>query len=548
MTVGVEVTTGPLGQGFANAVGLAAAEVHLSARFNQPEHAVFDNYTYVVAGDGCMQEGITAEAASLAGHWGLEKLIAFYDDNGITIDGPAHLAFTEDVGKRFEAYGFHVIRVSDGDNDLEGIDRAIAQAKAVKGKPKLIIIKTTIGIGSKVAGNAKAHGAPLGADEVGKVKTKLDFDPAQKFHVPPEVSEFYAKLAEKGVQSNKAYDAMLEKYRKDHSDLANELSERLNKVLTVDLQSLMPSFKGDLATRKCSEMVFEAVAPVVPALVGGSADLTESNLTTWKKDFADFQKDTPAGRYFRYGIREHAMFAVNSGMAAYGALIPFAATFLNFITYGFPAVRLAALSHFQSIYVMTHDSIGLGEDGPTHQPIEVLPLLRATPNLLVLRPADGKETASAYLSALANTTGPSVICLSRQKLPQLPGSSIDGAKQGAYVIHKESSALKVILLSTGSEVSLCVQAAEKDAGIRVVSMPCWELFEQQDDKYQEQVLPKDVPKVSVEAASTFGWARHAQYHLGVDQFGKSGPYDQVYEAFGLTPSNIYSFIQEKKLL
>lgn len=465
----------------------------------------------------------------------------FYDDNHITIDGGTDLSFTEDVEMRFKAYGYHTQYVADGDHDLEGIARAIEAARAVTDKPSLIRLRTTIGFGSNVQGSAKAHGSPLGSDALAAVKAHFGFDPSQTFVVPEEVSRYYLVVCQKGDESHQVWNNAFAEYERVYPELATEFTRRIQGKLPSNLLEVLPKYSANdsaIATRKLSETVLCALSQVLPEIVGGSADLTPSNLTKWKGS-VDFQRPGPlgsyAGRYIRYGVREHAMFAIGNGIFAYGGLIPFTSTFLNFISYGIGAVRLAALSHFQQIFIMTHDSIGLGEDGPTHQPIETLAALRAMPNLLTIRPADGNEVSGAYLVALENKSRPSVLALSRQNLPQLQGSSIEAVHKGAYVLSGPENP-KLVLVSTGSEVSLCVDVAKKlsNKAIRVVSMPCQELFDEQPESYKVSVFPPSVPVLSVEAACTFGWQKYATHTIGIDSFGSSGPYQEVYAKYGLT--------------
>jgi len=436
LTEGVEVTTGPLGQGVANAVGMAMAEAHLAANFNKPGFELINNYTYVFCGDGCLQEGVSAEAASLAGHLGLGKLIMIYDDNRITIDGNTELSFSEDVPKRFEAYGWHTITVENGDTNLDGIEAAIRAAQHVTDKPSIISVKTTIGYASKLAGTAEAHGSPLGEAELRAVKQKLGFDPEKKFHVDAAVYEAYKAHVAEGEQAAQAWAQLLDGYATEYPQLAADFKRRVAGEFPAGWKDNLPVFtpqdKPD-ATRNLSGVVLNKFAAVLPEMIGGSADLTGS-VKTQIKGSSDFQKGAYAGRYFRFGVREHGMAAIGNGMVAYGAVIPFTATFLNFIEYCFPAVRLSALSHFGQLYIMTHDSIGLGEDGPTHQPVEALSLCRATPDLNVFRPADGNEVVGSYVCALEERQRPSVLSLTRQNLPQLHGSSAAAVAKGAYVL------------------------------------------------------------------------------------------------------------------
>eukprot|EP01103_Thecamoeba_quadrilineata_P005570 TRINITY_DN15348_c0_g1_i1.p1 TRINITY_DN15348_c0_g1~~TRINITY_DN15348_c0_g1_i1.p1 ORF type:complete len:672 (-),score=120.14 TRINITY_DN15348_c0_g1_i1:69-2063(-) len=542
---GIEVTTGPLGQGVSNAVGLAIAQEHLGATFNKPGFEIFNNYTFVFVGDGCLQEGVSSESASLAGHLGLGRLIVLYDDNEITIDGKTELSFTEDVLKRYESYGWHTQYVANGDNDLASIQRAIEVAKKVLDRPSLIKIRTTIGKGSKLQGTEKVHGAPLAADDVVQLKQSLGLDPKMTFHVPEDVLKVYRSQIEKGQRAESEWNALFKQYSQKFPKEAAEISRRFKRELPVGWKDKLPRYKPSdaaLATRQSSQKVLTAIGEIIPELIGGSADLTHSNLTILPKT-TDFQKKTPAGRYIRYGVREHGMAAISNGLHAYGALIPFCATFLNFISYAYGAVTLSALSRHQVIYIMTHDSIGLGEDGPTHQPVEKLAACRALPFLLTFRPADGNEVSGAYAAALEHAQ-PSVIALSRQAVPNLVGSSIEAVNQGGYILSRPKDGVrpKVILVGTGTEVSLCVEAAtllEKNGvATQVVSFPCWELFEQQSLEYRQQVFIPAVPVVSVEAASTFGWSKYAHAHVGLETFGESGPAKDVYKYFGITADNI----------
>lgn len=492
-------------------------------------------------------------------HLGLGKLIFIYDDNAISIDGSTDLAFTENVIQRFEAYGFHCQSVEDGDSDLEGIAKAIDAARAVKDRPSLIKVRTTIGFSSKQQGTEKVHGAPLGPEDLAQVKKGLGFADEPPFTVSEKVYAFYQKVVQSNKQLNAEWDEKMRNYSRQHQKEAEELMRRLAKKLPDDLYQRLPRYKpgtAEIATRKLSETVLNTICDTLPELIGGSADLTHSNLTKWK-DSADFQRPGPlgnySGRFVRFGVREHAMFGICNGMAAYNGLIPFASTFLNFISYGLGSVRLSALSHQQVLYIMTHDSIGLGEDGPTHQPIETLAGLRALPNCLILRPADGNEVSGAYWQALIHRDRPSVLCLSRQNLPQLPGTSVEGVAKGAYVISQSNaetsgdiSNLKkpdLILIGTGSELSICQGAADKlhtEHGlvIRVVSMPSWELYEGQSVDYRRRLFVPDVPIISVEALSTLGWERYAHFCVGMRTFGSSGPYQKVYEKFGFTPEAV----------
>ncbi|KAJ1971844.1 Transketolase [Dimargaris verticillata] len=554
-TDGIEVTTGPLGQGFANAVGMAAAEAHMAATFNRPNFPMVDNYTYAICGDGCLQEGVCAEAASLAGHLKLGKLIVLYDDNHVSIDGNTNLGFTENVTKRFDAYDWHVQHIANGDEDLDGLAKAIEAAKAVTDKPSLISIRTTIGKGAAKEGTAGVHGSPLGDEDVAAVKNKFGFDPEKKFVVPQEVYDAYHKVAQHGQQAEDQWNQLFKKYEAEFPDLAKDLARRLAGKLPEDWKKALPRYTPAdkaQATRKFSEIALTALAEKIPELIGGSADLTGSNLTRWK-GAEDFQSPSTglgsyAGRYFRFGVREHGMSAMLNGMAAYGGVIPFGATFLNFIEYAMGAVRLTALSNFRVIYIMTHDSIGLGEDGPTHQPVEAAAMLRATPNLLFFRPADGNEVSGAYLAAMENVHRPSVLSLTRQGLPNLEGSAVEKALYGGYVLQDVANP-QLVLVATGSEVAISVDTAklleqQHQVSVRVVSMPCLDLFDEQSHEYKESVFPRGVPVISVEVLSTVGWGKLAHASIGLDTFGKSGPYQEVYHAFGFYPEAIAKKAQQ----
>ncbi|KAI7882472.1 transketolase [Lichtheimia hyalospora FSU 10163] len=547
-TEGIEVTTGPLGQGIANAVGLAIAEQEMAATFNKPNYPIFDNYTYVVLGDGCMQEGVQSEACSLAGHLQLGKLIALYDDNHITIDGDTAVSFTEDVVKRFEAYGWHVQIVSDGDHNMQSIQQAIEKAKTVTDKPSLIKVHTTIGFGSLNEGQEKVHGAPLEPDDIRQVKEKFGFNPDEKYVVPPEVYDHYHKRAAQCAQYEDEWNQLFQKYSKEYPNEAADLNRRMKGKLPDGWENALPRYTPQdkpIATRKLSEAVINKLSEAIPELIGGSADLTGSNNTRWK-NAVDFQPPSTklgnyGGRYIRYGVREHAMFAIMNGIAAYQGLIPFGGTFLNFLTYGWGAARLSALSELRVLYVMTHDSIGLGEDGPTHQPIETLALTRATPNMLTFRPCDGNETSGAYRCALLNSHMPSILSLTRQNLPHLEGTSIENVCKGGYVLQSDDNP-DVGIVSTGSEVPIAVEAASflQKEGIktRVISMPCTELFDEQSRDYRISVFPKGVPIVSVEALSTFGWQKYSHAQVGMTTFGASGQYPDVYRHFNITSEHV----------
>lgn len=548
-TPGVEVTTGPLGQGIANAVGLAIAQAQTGATFNKDGFNLIDNYTYCFLGDGCLMEGVSGEASSLAGHLQLGNLIAIYDDNHISIDGDTNCAFTEDVVKRYESYGWEVLIVSDGDNDLDSIEKAIAQAKQSKDKPTIIKLKTTIGFGSKNQGTHGVHGSPLKADDIKQLKEKFGFNPEESFAVPQEVYDAYGKVSSAGAAAeaewNKLFAEYGNKYKAEHDDLTRRQAGELPNGWEKSLPVYTPA-DAAVASRKLSETVLGKLVAAVPELIGGSADLTGSNLTIWK-GAVDFQPPSTglgdySGRYIRYGVREHGMGAIMNGIAAYGSLIPYAGTFLNFVSYAAGAVRLSALSQERVIWVATHDSIGLGEDGPTHQPIETLAHFRALPNCMVWRPADGNETSAAYYVALTSKHTPSIMALSRQNLPQLEGSTIERASKGGYVLSEVEGA-QVTLVSTGSEVCICVDAAKELAEkhnikARIVSIPCFEVFDAQSKDYRLSVLPDGIPSLSVEVMSTMGWERYTHEQFGINRFGASGAYKDVYKKFEFTPEGI----------
>ncbi|CAM0912598.1 unnamed protein product [Alopecurus aequalis] len=546
-TPGVEVTTGPLGQGIANAVGLALAEKHLAARFNKPDSEVVDHYTYCIVGDGCNMEGISNEAASLAGHWGLGKLITFYDDNHISIDGDTEIAFTEDVSTRFEALGWHTIWVKNGNDGYDEIRKAIQEAKSVTDKPTLIKVTTTIGFGSPNKANSySVHGAALGTSEVKATRDNLGW-PYEPFFVPEDVKSHWSRHVPQGASLEAEWDAKFAEYEQKYPEDAATLKSIITGELPAGWADALPQYTTESpadATRNLSQQCLNALAPVVPGLLGGSADLASSNMTLLKM-FGDFQKDTPEERNVRFGVREHGMGAICNGIALHTpGLIPYCATFFVFTDYMRGAMRISALSEAGIIYVMTHDSIGLGEDGPTHQPIEHLVSFRAMPNILMFRPADGKETAGAYKVAVLNRKRPSILALSRQKLPHLPGTSIEGVEKGGYTISDNSTGNKpdFILLSTGSELEIAVKAAEElikeGKTVRVVSFVSWELFDEQSDEYKESVLPEAVTaRISIEAGSTLGWQKYVGSKgktIGIDKFGASAPAPKIYQEYGIT--------------
>jgi transketolase len=544
-TEGVEVTTGPLGQGVGNAVGLAIAEAHLAARFNKPGHNIVDHYTYVILGDGCNMEGIASEAASLAGHLKLGKLIMMYDSNSISIDGSTDLAFTEDVGKRYEAYGWHVQHVADGNEDLNSIAKAISEAKKVTDKPSLLVVTTVIGFGSpKKAGTAGVHGAALGTDEVAATRANLgwSYDP---FVVPEDALKRFRTAIDKGATAEAEWNVRFAAYEKAYPTEAAEYKRIMAGELPNGWQkALEPVTEKETSTRLLSEACLNALSPVLPEFLGGSADLAHSNMT-YVKGIADFQAGSYEGRNFRFGVREHGMGAILNGMALHGGLIPYGATFLVFADYMRGAIRLSALSQVGAIYIMTHDSIMLGEDGPTHQPVETIASLRAIPDLLVLRPADAKETVGAYEIAIANRKRPSLLAFTRQNVKNQHGTSVAGVAKGGYVI-VDAANPELIIIATGSELELATKAAATLAAegkaVRVVSLPCWELFEEQTQAYKDSILPTSVKKrVSVEAGSTMGWHKYVGSEgavIGIDTYGASAPGPTCYEKFGFTVDNV----------
>jgi transketolase len=555
LTPGVEATTGPLGQGFANAVGMAIAERRLAAEFNRPGHEVVDHWTYTLCSDGDLQEGIGSEAASLAGHLRLRKLVALYDDNGIQLDGPTDMAWSEDVPRRFEAYGWHAQRVDDG-NDVEAIAEAITAARQ-DDRPSLIAVRTHIGYGSPNRQDTqKAHGQPLGADEVRLVKENYGWDPDRSFYVPDDALRLFREAVPAGEALVEAWDEAMDAYAADHPDLAGELRRRLaspEKLARGWDAGLKTYADGEeIATRNASQEAIQALAAPVPELFGGAADLSESNLTV-VKDGGDFEPDD-AGRNIWFGVREHAMGGASNGIAYHGGFIPYAGTFLTFSDYMRGSVRLAALSGLHVIYVWTHDSIGLGEDGPTHQPVEHYAALRAIPNLWFIRPGDANEAAAAWAVAIErggeSPSGPIGLSLTRQKLPVLPGTAgkaRDGVARGGYVLREASGGTpKIVFIGTGSELQLAFGAADalEQDGVpaRVVSLPCWELFERQPASYRDAVIPRDVPaRVSVEAGVSLGWERwvgDAGAIVGLDHYGASAPAGTIFEKFGFTVDRV----------
>ncbi|MFM7888552.1 MAG: transketolase [Pseudanabaena sp.] len=544
-TAGVEVTTGPLGQGVGNAVGLAISEAHLAARFNKPGHTIVDHYTYVILGDGCNMEGVASEAASLGGHLKLGKLIMMYDSNSISIDGSTDLAFTEDVGKRYEAYGWHVTYVKDGNEDLDAIAKALAEAKSVTDKPSLIVVTTTIGYGSpKKAGTSGVHGAALGGDEVAATRANLGWE-YEPFVVPEDAYNRFRQAMDKGAKAEADWNERFAAYETAYPAEAAEFKRIMAGELPEGWEkALEPVAQKETSTRLLSEACLNALSPVLPEFLGGSADLAHSNMT-YVKGLPDFQYGSYEGRNFRFGVREHGMGAIMNGMALHGGTIPYGATFLVFADYMRGAMRLSALAEIGAIYILTHDSVMLGEDGPTHQPVETIASLRVIPNALTIRPADANETIAAYQVAIANRKRPSFLAFTRQNVKNLAGTSIEGAKKGAYTV-VDAANPELIIIATGSELELAVKAAAILAGegkaVRVVSMPSQELFNEQSDEYKESVLPASVKKrVSVEAGSTFGWHKYVGSEgaaIGMDTFGASAPGPVVYEKFGFTVDNV----------
>lgn len=537
-TVGVETTTGPLGQGVGNAVGMALAERMLAARYNRDGHTIVDHRTWVFASDGDMMEGVASEAASLAGHLGLDRLILCYDDNHITIDGKTDLAFSEDVEARFSAYGWRTLTLPDA-NDLDLIDKVFTEATAETGQPTLIRVQSVIGFGSpNLAGTAAAHSDPMGEEEIAATKRALRWDYEQTFMVPDDVEDLFDQHA-RGDALRSDWQKRFASYRDAHPDLAEQFERVTAGRLPDGWDDSLPDFADAEAeaTRKSSSTVINALAEVLPELVGGSADLAASNKTTID-DGGDVTKGDYAGRNLHFGVREHAMAGIMSGITLHTGLRVFGGSFLTFTDYCRPAIRLASLMGIPVIYVMTHDSIGLGQDGPTHQPIEHVASLRAIPNLNVLRPADARETVGAWREAIARTDGPTVLVLTRQSVPPLDGSDPARVRDGAYVLDDDGREPDVVLLATGSEVHIAVEAgralAEDDIVARVVSMPSWEHFEIADPDYQDEVLPPDVPVLSIEAGTTFGWGRWADDHVGIDMFGASAPGEEVLAEYGFT--------------
>ena len=550
-TPGVETTTGPLGQGAATAVGMALAEAFLAKQFNRQEHKIVDHYTYVLVSDGDLMEGVCIEASALAGHWGLGKLIFLYDDNQVTLDGDANMTFSEDIALRFAAMGWHVSRVADG-TDVAAIDQALTAAKSVTDKPSLIAVRTIIGYGSpNKQGSSDAHGSPLGEDEVRLAKEALGWDPDAKFYIPAEASQHFRSALDAGAAAEAEWKSAMNAWRSAYPELASEWDRAQARQFNDGWREALPSWTAgqELATRNAGGDALNALARHAPTMIGGDADLAGSTKTLIK-DAGDTGPGRGTERNLRFGVREHAMGAIVNGLALHGGIVkPYSATFFTFSDYMRPAMRLGALMDLPTVYVFTHDSIGLGEDGPTHQPIEHLMALRAMPNLYVFRPADATETAGAW-ATIAELDHPAAIVLSRQNLPVLAGNDQgihEGVSRGAYVLSEHKSGdIDAIIIATGSEVSIALAAAElleeSDIRARVVSMPCWKLFEAQDEAYRQSVLPEGIKRrVSIEAGVTLGWERYIGdkgIALGINRFGASSPYMRIYEELGLTPGHV----------
>ncbi|MBN1254271.1 MAG: transketolase [Deltaproteobacteria bacterium] len=567
LTPGVEVTTGPLGQGISNAVGMALAEAHLAARFNRPDHTIVDHRTYVIASDGDLMEGVAAEACALAGHLGLGKLIVLFDDNRVSLAGSTALTFTEDVGKRFEAYGWHVQHVEDG-NDLAAVDAALHAAKDEASRPSLLCVHTMIGYGAPHRQDTfQTHGSPLGEEELRAAKENLGWPLEPAFFIPEEVSEHFRKAVSDGEAKEAAWEEVFSRYTEAYPDEAAEFIRRMNGELPTGWDAALPTFQADpkgMATRKASESVMQALAQQIPELMGGSADLNPSTVS-WLKGFGDFQSPTRSpegmqgavggewgygGRNVHFGVREHAMGSITTGMALHGGFIPYTATFLVFSDYMRPPMRLAALSHARVIYIFTHDSIGVGEDGPTHQPIEQVMNLRAVPNLTVIRPADAAETAEAWRIALLKQDSPTALILTRQGLPVLDRTEYapaEALQRGGFILWESAKGIPdVILIGTGSETHLALEAGKQlvveGIKVRVVALPSWELFDSQPKKYRETVLPPEVKvRVAVEAGIKLGWEHYVGLEgevVGMESFGASAPAQVLYEKFGITVEGV----------
>ena len=550
LTPGVETTTGPLGQGFANAVGMAIAESYLASLFNKDDIKILDHYIYGICSDGDLMEGVSHEAASIAGHLKLGKIIFFYDDNSITIDGSTSLAFSEDIAKRFDAYGWHVQKVDDV-NNLKTLETALLTAKNETGRPSIIITKTHIGFGSpNKQDTAAAHGSPLGEEEVKLTKKNLGWPEDKFFYVPGEISEYFSSLSAQFEKYENDWDDLFNKYEKKYPDEAKQFKDVMNGRFGEEWKQKLPVFESDgknLATRAASGKVLNAIASSLPTLIGGSADLAPSN-NTYLKEYINFNSSDRDGRNFHFGIREHGMASILNGMALYGGVIPYGGTFLIFSDYARPAIRLGSLSGIKPIYIFTHDSIGLGEDGPTHQPIEHLAALRAIPKVIVIRPADANETVAAWKTAIEHKGSPVLLILTRQGLPVIDRkkfASAENLAKGAYIL-KDTPDAELILMASGSEISVSLQASEilekEGIKVRVVSFPSFELFEKQEPSYKESVLPADIKaRVSVEAGVSQCWYKYlgeAGEPVSIEKFGASAPGKILMEKYGITPENI----------
>ena len=547
-TNGVEITTGPLGQGICNAVGMAMAETHLAEKFNKENYSVVNHYTYAIVGDGCLMEGISGEASSLAGTLGLGKLVVLYDSNNISIEGSTDIAFKEDVAKRYEAYGWQVLKIADG-NDIDSIENAIEEAKAETSKPSIIIVKNQIGFGCPAKqGKASAHGEPLGTENVIAMKENLGWKTEPAFYVPDEVYTNMDEHIENGVYKEEKWDKLFAEYKKEYSELAKEYDQWFNDE--IDKEALLNneefwSFDKEMATRESSGIMINRLAKLIPNLIGGSADLAPSN-KTYMAGKGDFSAEDRSGQNLHFGVREHAMAAIVNGMYAHGGLKVFCSTFFVFSDYMKGAMRLSALMNLPIAYVLTHDSIGVGEDGPTHQPIEQLAALRSMPNMTVFRPADSKETAAAWYYAVTNGTTPTSLVLTRQKLPLYDGCAKRALKGGYIIKDSKKETPDVLLMASGSEVELIFKAADelaaKGIDARIISMPSFELFEAQDEAYKESVMPNAVrARVAVEALTSFGWHKFVGLDgevISLDTFGASGNAETLFKQFGFTVENV----------
>lgn len=549
-TDGVEATTGPLGAGLSAAVGMAMAQEHLASKYNKENYPIHDNYTFVLSGDGCMMEGITSEASSLAGTLKLGRLIVLYDSNQITIEGSTDLAFQEDTRKRYESYGFETFLVEDG-NDLEAINEAISKAKSNLTQPSFIEVRTQIGFGSDVEGSNAAHGAALGVDSVKELKENLDYPSLEPFFVSDEVTQHFNGLATEKAKKHTEWNEMLENYSKDYPELKKNWDEDFKDITLEEIladEELFKTPSGPQSTRNASGDMIDRLKDKYTNLFGGSADLASSNMTHMKNQ-GSFSSENYAGKNIHFGVREMAMAAIGNGLVSYGGLKPYVATFFVFSDYVKPMIRLSALSNLPLTYILTHDSIGVGEDGPTHQPIEQLSMLRAMPNVLNFRPADSTETAYGWALALSSTTRPVTLILSRQNLDQLDNTG-EGALKGAYIVH-EPTKVNAIIMATGSEVSLAINTAkylqEEGLGVRVVSMPSFELFNEQSDEYKESILPETITaRVSVEAGSSLPWGKYLGFKgkaLALDHYGASAPGDVLFKEFGFTVDNLSKIVK-----